>query len=84
MLAQKHADMFSQENNLMSDLPVSTLHKKLICVMLAHSPQTTLHQKIIYNFVWRIYLARPTMHKEIACGTNVGPWLRYNFYYLGR
>ena len=29
-------------------------------------------------------LSGPTMHKEIACGTNVGQWLRYNFYYSGR
>ena len=28
------------------------LHKTIVCAMLAHSPQTTLHRKIIFNVVW--------------------------------
>ena len=47
---------------MLSDLPVSTLHKKHTCVMLAHSPQTTLHQKIMYNFV-SIYLGQRCIRK---------------------
>ena len=39
------------------DLPGPTLHKKITCVMLAQSPKTFLHMKIIYNFVW-IYLGQ--------------------------
>ena len=58
------------------DRPQPKLHEKLTCVMLAHSPQTTLHQKIIYNFVL-IYLGQHCMRN---CLWNVGSWLRYNFY----
>ena len=51
--------MFSQENKLYIqcclDLPEPTLYKKITFTMLAHSPQTALHRKIVYNFVW-IYL----------------------------
>ena len=28
------------------------LHKTIVCAMLAHSPQTTLHRKIIFNVLW--------------------------------
>ena len=35
--------------------------------MLTRSPQTTLHRKIIYNF---LDLSRPTLYKEIAHGVN--------------
>ena len=34
------------------DLPEPTFHKKIIFEILAHSTQTTLHIKTIYNFVW--------------------------------
>ena len=52
--------IFLQENNRIQrclDLPGPKLHKKLNCIMLVHSPQTTFHRKIVYNFVW-IYLGR--------------------------
>ena len=64
--------IFSQENNYMQrcfDLPEPKLHKKLSCVMLVHSPQTTFHRKIIYNFVW-IYLGRSS-HPEVFCKNGV-------------
>ena len=47
--------IFSQENNHIQrclDLPESKLHKTLTCILLVHSPQTTFHRKIVYNFVW--------------------------------
>ena len=34
------------------DLPEPTLYKKITFTVLAHSPETTLHRKIVYNFVW--------------------------------
>ena len=49
------------------DLPEPKLHKKITCAMFAHNPQTTLHRKIVVNFVW-IYLG------VTLC--DVGPWLR--------
>ena len=52
--------IFLQENNRVQrclDLPGPKLHKKLIFVMLVHSPQTTFHRKIMYNLVW-IYLGK--------------------------
>ena len=42
------------------DLVWPTLHKKITYEMLAHSPQTNLHMKIIYKFVW-IYLGQHWM-----------------------
>ena len=36
-------------------MPEPKLHKKLTCVMLVHSSQTTFHRKIIYKLVW-IYI----------------------------
>ena len=47
--------IFSQENNHIQrclDLPEPKLHKTLTCILLVHSPQTTFHRKIVYNFVW--------------------------------
>ena len=64
--------IFSQENNYMQrcfDLPEPKLHKKLSCVMLIHSPQTTFHRKIIYNFVW-IYLGRSS-RPQVFCNKGV-------------
>ena len=64
--------IFSQENNYMQrcfDLPEPKLHKKLSCVMLVHSPQTTFHRKIIYNFVW-IYLGRSS-RPQVFCNKGV-------------
>ena len=60
--------IFSQENNHMQrcfDLPEPKLHQKLTCVMLVHSPQTTFHRTIIYNFVW-IYLGRSS-RPDVFC-----------------
>ena len=61
--------IFSQENNHMMqrylDLPEPKFHKKLACVMLVHSPQTTFHRKIIYNFVW-IYLGKSS-RSDVFC-----------------
>ena len=51
------------------DLPEPKLHKKLTCVMLVYSSQTTFYGKIIYNFVW-IYLARSS-HPEVFCKKDV-------------
>ena len=51
------------------DLPQPKLHMKLTCVMLIHSPQTTFHIKIIYNFVW-IYLGRSSC-QEVFCKKDV-------------
>ena len=42
--------------------------------MLTHSPKTTLHRKIIYDFVW-IYLGQHCIRKLLC---NVGSWLRDN------
>ena len=64
--------IFSQENNYMQrcfDLPEPKLHKKLSCVMLVHSPQTTFHRKIIYIFVW-IYLGRSS-RPQVVCNKGV-------------
>ena len=64
--------IFSQENNYMQrcfDLSEPKLHKKLSCVMLIHSPQTTFHRKIIYNFVW-IYLGRSS-RPQVFCNKGV-------------
>ena len=33
----------------------TTFHKKITCAILIHNPQTNLHRKTIYDFVW-IYL----------------------------
>ena len=58
----------SQKNNNMQrcfHVLEPKLHKKLACVMLFCSPQTTFHRKIIYNFVW-IYLARNS-RPEVIC-----------------
>ena len=60
--------IFLQENNRVQrclDLPGPKLHKKLIFVMLVHSPQTTFHRKIIYNFVW-IYLGKSS-RSDVFC-----------------
>ena len=56
------------------DLTESTLYKKINLVMLTHSPKTTLHRKIIYDFVW-IYLGQHCIRKLLR---NVGSWLRGN------
>ena len=64
--------IFWQENNHMQhcfDLPEPNLHNKLTFVMLFHSPQTTFHRKIIYNFVW-IYLGRSS-HPDVFCKKGV-------------
>ena len=64
--------IFSQENNYMQrcfDLPEPKLHKKLSCVMLVHSPQTTFHRKIIYIFVW-INLGRSSP-PQVVCNKGV-------------
>ena len=64
--------IFSQKNNYMQrcfDLPEPKLHKKLSCVMLVHSPQTTFHRKIIYIFVW-IYLGRSS-RPQVVCNKGV-------------
>ena len=47
------------------DLPEPTLHNKITFVMLAHSPQTNLHIKRIYNFVW-IYLGQHCTRKLLV------------------
>ena len=63
---------FSQENNHMQrcfDLPEPKLHRERACVMLVHSPQTTFHRKIIYNFVW-IYLGRSS-RPDVFCKKSV-------------
>ena len=58
------------------DLPEPTLHKKITCTILAHTPQTTLYKKkstLLSGSVWA----------NIAQGNhlcNVGPWLTDNFY----
>ena len=60
--------IFSQENNHMQrclDLPEPKLHKKLTYVMLAHSPQTTFHRKIIYNFIWSIWAEAVTQRCSV-------------------
>ena len=57
--------IFSQENNHIQcclDLPEPTLHKKITCEMLVHSLQTTLHRKVILNFVG-IYLGQHCIRK---------------------
>ena len=43
-----HTFIFFQENNLYNcfDLPGPTLHKKMTCAMLVHSPQITSQRKI--------------------------------------
>ena len=49
--------IFSQENSHLQrclDLPGPKLHKKLTCLMLVHSTQTTFHRKTIYNFAWNL------------------------------
>ena len=51
------------------DLPEPTLHKKITCTMLAHTPQTTLHKK---NNL-QCFL-------DLSGLCNVGPWLTDNFY----
>ena len=64
--------IFSRENKYMQrcfDLPEPKLHKKLIWIMLVHSPQTTFHRKIIYSFVW-MYLGRSS-RSEVFCKKRV-------------
>ena len=64
--------IFSRENNHMQccfDLPESKLHRKLTCVMLVHSPQTTFYRKIIYNLAW-IYLGRSSC-PDVFCKKGV-------------
>ena len=70
--------IFSQKNNHIRclNLREPKLHKKIARVMLPHSPQRTLHRKIMYNFVW-IYLGKPCIRKYLW---NVGPWLKYSIY----
>ena len=41
------------------------MQKKITFVILAQCPQTTLHRKIIYNFVW-IYLGQHCIWKLLA------------------
>ena len=48
-----------------SALPDPTLHKKITFAMLTYCPQTTLHRKKIYNFVW-IYLGQHCIKKLLA------------------
>ena len=64
MLAQSPQKCFSQKNNPYKclDLPVSTLYKSMTCAILTCSPQTTLHRKIICNFVC-IYLGQYCIRK---------------------
>ena len=50
------------------------LHKTIVCAMLAHSPQTTLHRKIIFNVVW-ICLVNIAQGNYLC---NIGPWLTDN------
>ena len=45
------------------------MHKQLTSVMLVHSPQTTFHRRIIYNFVW-IYLSRSS-RPDVFCKKGV-------------
>ena len=45
------------------DLPEPTLHKKNTCTMLAHTSQTTLHEKNLQCF---LDLSGPTLHNEIT------------------
>ena len=64
-----HIVIFLQENNHRQcclDLPQPILHMKITSAMLARSPQTTLHRKIIY--IVFLDLPGPTLHKEITCG----------------
>ena len=64
--------IFTQENNHMQrcfDLPGPKLHKKLTCVILVPSPQTTFHRNVIYNFV-SIYLGRSS-RPEVFCKKGV-------------
>ena len=54
----------------------TTLYKKITCAMFTHSPQTTLHRKIIQNFVW-IYLGQYCIRKlPVECCS----WLGDNSY----
>ena len=64
--------IYSRKNNHVQrcfDLPEPKFHKKLTCIMLIHSPQTTFHRKIICNFVW-IYLGRSS-RPEVFCKKDV-------------
>ena len=45
--------------------------------MLTHSPQATLHKKIIYNFVW-IYLSQHCTRELLVHCWPI--WLTYNVY----
>ena len=46
--------------------------KKITCAIMTHSPETTLHRKIIYNFFWTAGSISLGQHYQ----WNVGPWLR--------
>ena len=64
--------IFLQENNHIQrclDLPEPNLHKKLTCVMLIDSPQTTFHRKILSNFFF-IYQDRRG-RSEVFCKKGV-------------
>ena len=50
---------------------------EITCAMLTHSPQTTLHKKIIYNFVW-IYLSQRCTRKLLVHCWPI--WLTYSVY----
>ena len=75
----KHTSNFLWKNNLWNLLLIwlgQHCTRKLPLWMLAHSPQTNFHRKIIYNFSGSIWAT-------IAQGNylcNVGLWLTDNFY----
>ena len=69
--ASTYGHLFAGKNHMQRcfDMPEPKFHKKLTCVMLDHSPQTTFHRKIIYNFFW-IYLGRSS-RPEVFCKKGV-------------
>ena len=59
-----HSHLFAGKYHIQCclNLPEPTLHKKITCEMLVHSLQTTLHRKVILNFVG-IYLGQHCIRK---------------------
>ena len=62
---------------MLSSSAWANIAQEITCTMLIHSPQTTLHKKIIYNFVW-IYLGQHCTRKLLVqCWPT---WLTDNVY----
>ena len=55
----------------------ANIAREITCAMLTHSPQITLHKKIIYNFVW-IYLSQRCTKKLLVQCWPI--WLTDNVY----